>query len=550
MHFYRRLCNVCFVSLALSLGFNISAHPQDNPNQPASGFAARQAYGDKIIIGSAAEASNLIPMLSSDSASHEVSGFIFNGLVKYDKDLTLIGDLANNWDISEGGLVITFHLKKGVKWQDGVEFTADDVMFGYQTIINEKTLSAYKEDYFQVKKAEVLDKYTFRVTYDKPYAPALASWGSLVVLPKHILEKEDINKTAFSRKPTGTGAFKFKEWVPGQKIILDANDNYFEGRPYLDEVVLRIVPDPTTMFLELKTKGVDWIGLSSLQYQKQTDSAFFKKNYKKFRYPSFSYTYLGFNFKHPWFSDKRIRQAVAFALNKEEIVKGVLFGLGSISTGPYVPNTWPYNPNVKKYEYNPQKAKELLKEAGWQDKDRDGILEKNGKKFEFTILTNMANTERIKTATIIQYRLKEVGIKVNIRSLEWSAFINWFIDKRRFEAVILGWSIGLDPDQYDIWHSSKTKEKELNFVSFKNEEVDKLLEEGRRTFDIEKRKKAYFRIQEILAEELPYIFLYVPDSLPIVSSRFEGIVPAPIGIGYNIEKWYVPKRLQKYRIEE
>jgi len=543
MYFYRHLCNICFIFSASFFFVHIATLAQNNQSNSFS-------YGDEIIIGSSAEASNLIPMLSSDSASHEVSGFIFNGLVKYDKDLTLIGDLAQSWEISEDGLVITFHLKKGIKWQDGTAFTADDVLFGYETIINEKTLSAYKEDYFQVKKAEVLDKYTFKVTYEKPFAPALASWGSLVVLPKHILEKEDINKTEFSRKPVGTGPFKFKEWVPGQKVILEANDNYFEGRPYLDGVVIRIIPDPTTMFLELKTQGLDWIGLSPLQYKKQTQSEFFKKNYRKFKYPSFSYTYLGFNLKHPWFSDKKIRQAIAHALDKEELVKGVLLGMGSISTGPYVPNTWPYNPNVRKYEYNPQKAKELLREAGWQDIDKDGILEKNGKKFEFTILTNMGNTTRIKTATIIQYRLREVGIKVDIRSLEWSAFINWFIDKKRFEAVILGWSIGLDPDQYDIWHSTKIKEKELNFVSFKNQEVDELLEKGRRTFDIEKRKQAYYRIQEILAEELPYIFLYVPDNLPIVSARFEGIAPAPIGIGYNIEKWYVPKNLHKYRIQE
>ncbi|MDD4182392.1 MAG: peptide-binding protein [Candidatus Omnitrophica bacterium] len=543
MYFYRHLCNICFIFSASFFFVHIATLAQNNQSNSFS-------YGDEIIIGSSAEASNLIPMLSSDSASHEVSGFIFNGLVKYDKDLTLIGDLAQSWEISEDGLVITFHLKKGIKWQDGTAFTADDVLFGYETIINEKTLSAYKEDYFQVKKAEVLDKYTFKVTYEKPFAPALASWGSLVVLPKHILEKEDINKTEFSRKPVGTGPFKFKEWVPGQKVILEANDNYFEGRPYLDGVVIRIIPDPTTMFLELKTQGLDWIGLSPLQYKKQTQSEFFKKNYRKFKYPSFSYTYLGFNLKHPWFSDKKIRQAIAHALDKEELVKGVLLGMGNISTGPYVPNTWPYNPNVRKYEYNPQKAKELLRDAGWQDIDKDGILEKNGKKFEFTILTNMGNTTRIKTATIIQYRLREVGIKVDIRSLEWSAFINWFIDKKRFEAVILGWSIGLDPDQYDIWHSTKIKEKELNFVSFKNQEVDELLEKGRRTFDIEKRKQAYYRIQEILAEELPYIFLYVPDNLPIVSARFEGIAPTPIGIGYNIEKWYVPKNLQKYRIQE
>lgn len=543
MYFYRYLCNICFIFSASFFFVRIATLAQNNHSYNPS-------YGDKIIIGSGAEASNLIPMLSSDSASHEVSSLLFNGLVKYDKDLTLIGDLAQGWEIGEGGLVITFHLKKGIKWHDGVEFTADDVLFGYKTIIDEKTPSAYKEDYLQVKKAEVPDKYTFKVTYDKPFAPALSSWGSLVILPKHLLEKEDITKTSFSRNPIGTGPFKFKQWVPGQKVILNANTDYFEGRPYLDGVVIRIIPDPTTMFLELKTQGLDWIGLSPLQYKKQTQNEFFKKNYRKFKYPSFSYTYLGFNLKHPWFSEKKVRQAIAYALDKEEIVKGALLGMGSVSTGPYVPDTWPYNPNVKKYEYNPQKAKELLKAAGWSDSDNDGILDKNGKKFEFTILTNMGNTTRIKTATIIQYRLSKVGIKVNIRQLEWSAFINWFIDKKRFEAVILGWSIGLDPDQYDIWHSTKIKEKELNFVSFKNPEVDELLEKGRRTFDIEKRKQAYSRIQEILADELPYVFLYVPDSLPIVSARFEGIDPAPIGIGYNIEKWYVPNQLQRYTIEK
>ncbi|MEI8348511.1 MAG: peptide-binding protein [Candidatus Omnitrophota bacterium] len=507
-------------------------------------------YGDTIVTGTSAEASNLIPMLSSDSASHEISGMIFNGLVKYDKDLTLAGDLAQNWEISPDGLTIIFHLRKGVKWQDGVEVTADDVMFGYRTIIDERTPTAYKEDYLQVKEARAIDRYTFRVTYELPFAPALSSWGSLVVLPKHILEGKIITKNDFSRKPIGNGPFKLLEWIPGQRVILESNPEYFEGKPYINRFVYRIIPDVSTMFLELKTGGIDWMGLTPLQYKNQTDTDYFKKNYKKFRYPSFAYTYLGFNFKHPWFQDKRIRQAFAYAINKEEIIKGVLSGLATPSTGPYVPNTWPYNPEVKKYEFNPQKAQELLKSAGWQDTNSDGILEKDGRPFEFTILTNMGNTLRMKTATIIQWRLSKIGIKVHIRELEWSTFINEFIDKKRFEAVLLGWSIGLDPDQYDIWHSSKTKEKELNFISFKNAEVDELLETGRRTFDIEKRKKAYYRIQEILSEELPYIFLYVPDSLSIISSRFYGIEPAATGIGYNIHKWYVPKRLQKHAIEK
>ncbi len=517
-------------------------YPSINRGQEESG----PSYGDTIVVGSIGEPSILIPMLASDSASHDVAGLIFNGLVKYDKDLTLTGDLAESWEVSPDGLTITFHLRKDVKWQDGVPFTAEDVIFGYKTIIDPRTPTAYKEDYLQVKEIHAPDPYTLVVKYEKPFAPALASWGNLPVLPKHLLEGKDITQTDFGRHPIGTGPFKFVEWIPGDMVVLEANPGYFEGRPYLDRYIYKVIPDQATMFLEAKALNIDLMGLTPIQYTRQTNDAFFKKYFKKYRFPAFAYTYLGFNLRDPRFKDRRVRQAIAYAIDKKEILQGVLFGLGSIATGPYVPNTWPYNPNVKRYPYNPEKARQLLKEAGWEDTDGDGILDKDGRPFEFTILTNQGNSLRIKTATIIQWRLAKIGIRVKIRTVEWATFINEFVDKRRFEAIILGWSIGLDPDQYDIWHSSKTGEKEFNFIGYSNPEVDELLEKGRRTFDIEERKKYYYRIQEILAEDQPYVFLYVPDALVMVSSRFRGIEPAPIGITYNIHKWYVPKRLQRY----
>lgn len=504
------------------------------------------AYGDALIVGSIAEPSVLIPMLAGDSASHDVAGLIFNGLVKYDTDLSIIGDLAERWDISPDGLVITFHLCKGVKWTDGVEFTAHDVMFGYQTIIDEKTPTPYKEDFLQVKKAEVIDKYTFRITYKKPFAPALSSWGYLPVLPKHLLEGKDITKVKFGRAPIGMGPFILDKWLSGQQVALKSNHGYFEGRPYIDSYIYRIIPDTATMFLELQAGGIDSMDLTPVQFTKQTDTDYFQRNFQKFRYPTFAYTYLGFNFKSPKFKSRKVRQAIAHAVDKEEIIDVVLFGLGNPATGPYVPNTWPYNPKVKTYPYDPGMAKKLLAGEGWSDSDGDGWLDREGERFEFTIITNMGNDSRRKAATVIQWRLKHIGIKVDIRIIEWSAFINEFIDKRRFEACLLGWSIGLDPDQYDIWHSSKTKEKEFNFITYSNERVDELLDKGRRAFDIEERKKVYDELQEILAEEVPYVFLYVPDALPIVHSRFKGIVPSPIGISYNIHKWYVPEKLRRH----
>jgi len=503
------------------------------------------AYGDILVRGDIGDASNLIPLLASDSASHAVAGMVFNGLVKYDKDMNVVGDLAQSWEITNNGLVITFHLRKGVKWHDGKPFTAADVLYTYQVTTDPKTPTAYAGDFLKIKKAEAVDDYTFRVTYDKPFAPALISWAS-AILPRHLLVGKDITKSPLARHPIGTGPYKFKEWVAGQKIVLASNDEYFEGRPYIDGRITRIIPDTATMFLELRAQNIGMMGLTPLQFTRQTNNNLFKENFNKYRYLAFAYTYMGYNLKNPLFTDKRVRQAISYAIKKDEIISGVLLGLGKPATGPYKHGTWAYNDKVKNYNYDPAKARELLKQAGWADVNGDGILEKDGKPFVFEILTNQGNETRQKCAEIIQRQLAEVGITAKIRIVEWSAFVTNFINKRRFDAVILGWTIPLDPDAYDVWHSSKTSPEELNFISYKNPEADEMLEKGRSTFNQAERKKYYDRFQEILAEDQPYTFLYVPDELIIISNRIRGVLPAPIGIGHNFDKWYVPKDEQKF----
>ena len=529
------------LAITIFWGCGVDEKKGDVKNRTDSG----PAYGDIIVEGSIGDASNLIPLLSADSTSHQIAGMVFNGLVKYDKDVKIVGDLAESWDISKDGLVITFHLRKGIKWHDGKPFTAQDVLYTYQVTIDPKTPTAYAGDFLKVKKAEVLDEYTFRVTYDKPFAPALMSWGN-AILPKHLLAGKDISTSPLARHPIGTGPYKFKEWVSAQKIVLVANPDYYEGRPYIDGYIMRIIPDTATMFLELRANGIDQMGLTPLQFTRQTESPLFKKNFNKYRYLSFSYVYMGYNLKNPLFADQRVRQAIAYAVDKDEIVRGVLLGLGRAATGPYKPETWAYNPNVRTYPYDPAKAKALLAEAGWKDTNGDGILKKDGKPFAFEIITNQGNEVRAKCAEIIQKRLAEQGIVVKIRILEWASFVNNFINKRKFDATILGWTIPQDPDIHDVWHSSKTGPDELNFISYKNVEVDALIEKGRSTFDQKKRKACYDRIQEILAEEQPYMFLYVPDALPIIHGRFHGIQPAPLGITYNFIKWYVPKEEQRF----
>ncbi len=537
-----RLLVGCLIFL---LAFSGCTSRDDVPKQRAASVRdEKPVTGGIIVVASIGDAKRLNPIIANDSASGEINGQVFNGLIKYDKDLLFEGDLAKSWEVSDDGLVITFHLRPNVRWHDGVPFTADDVLFTYQKLIDPNIATPYGADYERVARAEVLDPLTFRVTYKEPFAPALESW-SMGIIPKHLLKGKDINTDDFNRHPVGTGPYKFKEWLTGQKIVLVANDDYFKGRPNIDEYIYRIIPDPATIFLELKAKGVDTMGLTPLQYQRQTKTAFFRENFRKFRYPANGYTYLGYNLRDPKFSDKKVRQALSYAINKEDIIKGVRLGLGSVATGPYPPHYWAYNPKARRYPYDPEKARRMLAEAGWVDTDQDGILDRDGQPFRFTIITNQGNDERKQAAEIIQQNFKKVGIAVKIKVVEWQAFINQFVDKRNFEAIILGWSIGIDPDNYIMWHSSQTGPNQYNFVSYSNPEVDRLLVLGRKTFDRQNRQEIYRKIHAILAEDQPYCFLYVPDALPIVNVKFHGIRQEKAGIWYNFEDWWIPKGLQR-----
>lgn len=491
-----------------------------------------------ITVGFLADAKRLLPLLASDSASGDISGLLFNGLTKYDKDIKITGDLAESWEVGKDGLEITFRLRKGVKWHDGADFTSEDVVFTYETVTSPDVPTPYGSNYGPVKSVRAPDPHTVVVSYSEPYAPALESWG-MGILPKHVLKGKDIAGEKYNREPIGTGPYRLKEWVTGQRVVLEANEGYFEGRPGIDRYVARVIPDTATMFLELKSGGIDYMGLTPSQYKLQAKTELFKKHFQTFRYPSFGFTYMGYNLRDERFSDPKVRRALTHAINKAAIINGVLMGYGTPCTGPFPPESWAFSPGAEDPGYDPEKAKALLKEAGWQP-GGDGILRKDGVPFSFAVLTNQGNDVRLKAAQIIKEDLRAVGVEVTIKVLEWQALLHEFIDKKRFEAIILGWSLSRDPDVFDIWHSSKTKEGEFNFISYVNPEVDGLLLEGRRTFDMDKRKKIYNRIHEILAEEQPYTFLFVPDALPVLHKRFKGVEKAPMGIWHDFIHWSVP----------
>ena len=508
-------------------------------------------FGGTLINAMAGEPSNLIAMIAGDSASSAIAGNIFNSLIKYDENLDYTPELAESWKISNNQKTITFKLKKGLKWQDGEPLTSSDVLFTWKLITNPKTRTPYAADYQLVKKALTPDPLTFKITYADSYAPALDTWASLHILPKHILKNEDINNTFFSRNPIGSSYYKLNDWISGQQVTLIANNKSTSGPPLIKKLISRIIPDTSSQFLELTADNIDLMNINPIQYQRVFPA---RKDLQKkiglYKELGNGYTYLGFNLKKAPFNDIKVRQAINYAIDKEEVIKGVLLGLGESISSPYKPGTRWNNPNLKPYPYNPSKALKLLSDAGYIKNDK-GILLKDGKPLKFEIITNQ-NKQREMTAVLIQRRLQEIGIKVSIRVIEWASFVNRFIKTGDFDVVVLGWSLSLDPDQYNIWHSSQQGPGQFNFLGYSNKNVDKLLEVGRKELNILKREKIYHEFSKYLLEDSPIVYLYAGYGLSAVHKRIKGIKQPtpPAGIYHNSYDWFIPKPLRRNEILE
>lgn len=490
-------------------------------------FAANYDPNGRLVMSLGGEISVINPILSTDSTSSAIEGVIFTGLVKVNKHLDFIPDLAKSWKVSRNGLVWTFYLRKDVTWHDGEPFTAEDAKFTFDTILNPKINSVRRGDYIIDGKPItfiVVNKYTLKAILPKPFSPFLSS-ASMGILPKHLLEGKVLDMADFNRHPVGTGPFIFVEYKAGDHVIVKRNPKYYGGAPKLAEILFKIIPDENTSLVALRSGDIDEAGIPAKDFHPM-------KHINLFKYDDLVYTYLGFNLRSPKFADVRVRKALSCAVNRKQLIGLIFLGQASPAYSPCAPISWAYSDKVQKYEYDPKKAKELLKQAGV-------------KNLEFTVLINHGSKEREKAATILQQQFESVGVKMNIKVLEWSALlkvINAKQDPKDFDAVIIGWSTGVDPDSYSIWHSSQYP-KGLNFVGYKNAEVDRLLDAGRREQSKAGRKKIYAKMYKDITSDAPYIFLWYPSVLSGVRDRVGGLSePGPAGLFVDIEKVYIKKK--------
>ncbi len=489
-------------------------------------FSLIEVCASTLHLATSANPSRLNPILATDSSSSEISGFIFNGLIKYDKDSsTIIGDLANSFHY-ENNTTLIFELKKNVKWHDGEEFSAKDVLFTYKTLVSPKIVSPYSANFRFVESVEILDKYKIKVTYKKPYFKALETW-MMGILPEHLLKDDkNIMNSKFNTNPIGTGAYKLHQLEHSKNIILVANDEYFLGRPKIDRISFHVIADPMTRFLMLKSTSLDIGSIEPMQYERQLSDEFFK-NFNVYEEISHSYTYLGFNLRRDKFKNPKVRLALSLAIDREELTKILFFKHAKVCTGPFLPATKAFNTDVKAPIQDIEKAKQLLKEAGYDENNP----------FTFEIVTSNSSSIRPYAVQILQHQLKKAGVIVNIRVMEWQAFLNMVVFPHDFDSILLGWGLSSTPDPYLFWHTDSDKKGGFNLVGYNNPIMDEMIDKSQSMVDREELSKLWKKMFKIIVDDNPYLFLYIPNSITSVNKNIKNIEPSLSGIWHNHILW-------------
>ncbi len=553
-----------------------AAHPAEVARSGTPEIANREFFapdaepGGRLIQATVADAANLNALINNDAA---VSGF--NALCSaalaernYARPAEFQPMLAESWEISPDHLRYRIKLRRGVLWHDftdpvtgkehrDVEVTAHDFKFYIDVIQNPDVNCGPLRVYYQdLESVTILNDYEFEVKWKSEYYGSLACTLGLTPLPRHFYHayegafdgKRFNDDHQRNRMIVGCGPYKFLRWEKDKRLIFQRNERYFGQAsgiaPALEYLVFELIKHPNTRFQALLGGSLDMLDLTPEQWvQRGNEPAFQAGKLKKYHYLLSQYTYIGYNLRNPLFQDKRVRQALTMLIDREKIRKDMYFDLAEIVAGPYLPNSPYHDPAQKPWPFDPERAKRLLAEAGWRDSDGDGILEKDGRKFVFTMLQIATSSIQARMMPLIKESLAAAGIDMKIQNIEWSVYIQR-LEEKNFEACCLGWSSPLDSDPYQLWHSSQAEiPGSSNHIGFVNPEVDAVIEELRRTFDMKKRIELSRWLERVLHEEQPYTFLFAPYALVALAERYRNVRVFPYGIPDSI--MWVPENEQK-----
>jgi len=486
--------------------------------KPTTAPAAAQATrGGLLRVGLDVDADTLDPRLTKNTSGFRLKELVFDGLVAINPDFTPAPDLAEKWTNPDEKTWV-FTLRQGVKFHDGSELTASDVKFTYESVLDQAFNSPFRAFYLSVDKVDATDKNTVTFTLKAPFAPFL-SYMDLAVVPQAAVQKLGAD---FGTKPVGTGPFKVDRWATGDTIELSANDGFYGGRPNLDRVRVKVVPDNSGRVVGLESGDLDFVQSPvSPQDVARVQSA---AKLKVDRTPAAGYTYINLNTADPILADKKVRQALSHLVNKQQIIETIYKGIGKPANGPIVPTMWAYPADVPSYDYNPDKAKALLEEAGWKA-GADGIRVKDSQKLSLTVRTHSEDPDRKQLIQVLQSEFQKVGIDATTNTVEFPAFFQ-DVQDGKYQVGVIGWLNLSDPDRATF--RQFTLDGTANYGKYKNEQVDKLLKDARSTLDQAKAKSMYADAVKQIVDDAPYIFVQYQEYIAMYSPKVQGYVVNPV----------------------
>ena len=528
------------------------------PFANAEFFAADGVGADGVLRESiASDPPSLNPIISNEATASEIYGLCMSSLAERNwerPDGEYLPVMAQSWEITPDHLTYRIRLRKGIMWNDytdpvtgkkvpAKEVTAEDFRFFIDVVrdpdVNCAPLRVYYQD---LDGIEVLNRYEFVVRWKKPFYGSLSATLGMSPLPKHYYHdypgpfdgkrfNDDHKRNSFI---VGCGPYRFDRWEHNRRIVLVRNDEYFGvgfgAAPAIGTRVFEVVKLPGPKFQQLAAGKLDMIGLTPEQWINQKGHRIFSSGkVKRHKYPALAYSYIGYNQESPLFRDKRVRQALTRLVDRERIIRDVMNGLATPIKSPFPAASQYSDPALKPWPYDPERAKKLLAEAGWRDTDGDGILDKDGRKFSFTIMQVSGHPTQQRIFPMLKESFAAAGIDMNILPLEWSVYLER-LNSRSYDVCCLGWTMSFDPDPYQVWHSSGIAPPGSNHICYSNPELDKLIERLRETFDMKERIRIGRRIEAIIHEDQPYTFLYQPDSLVALWSHYDNVKLFPGGL--------------------
>jgi len=522
------------------------------------------AQGDWSVDSFSTNLKTITPLVSSDAYASNVQGFVLESLIARNPDtLEWEGLIAKNWTVSEDGLVIKFQLRDDVHFSDGAPLTAEDVVFTFGFIMTDAIQAPRERAYLaKIKDVKANGKYEVVFTYKEPYFEALSLAGGLSILPKHFYADYLKTPQKFNESKgllLGSGPYKLldaKTWTPDKgNVELVRNERYWgDVQPTYNRILWKIIQNDSARLTTFRNGDIDNYSARPVEYQELKKDAQIISKSQNFEYmpPVVGYSYIGWNQiragKPTRFADKRVRQAMTLLTDVGRIIKDVMLGYAEPAVSPFSETSKQHDVALKPYNVDLDKAKALLKEVGYEDRNGDGVLEdKAGQPFEFKLTYFQANEDTKRMVLLLKDLYARAGVKMIPTPQEWPVMLE-NIDKKDFDAITIGWTSGIETDLFQIFHSTQAVSKGDNYVGYKNPELDKLIDEARRTVDEGKRMPMWQQAEKIIYEDQPYTFLMRRKSLLFVDKRIHNLQMTKLGLNLGLLPLenYVPLAQQKY----